>query len=134
MASMNLSVVTPTGAVVEAEISEATLPGAAGVFGVYPQHQPALIMLGGGLMSYIGPDGEGELLIRGGVAEISGDTLLVITDHALSLDKAERAEAESVLASAMSALEAAEFLDESTLMRLSTDQRYAETVLKTAGQ
>ena len=90
-------------------------------------------MLGGGLMSYTGPDGEGELLIRGGVAEISGDTLLVITDHALSLDEAERAEAESVLASAMSALEAAEILDESTLMRLSTDQRYAETVLKTAG-
>jgi len=133
MASMNLSVVTPTGAVVESEISEATLPGAAGVFGVYPQHQPALIMLGGGLMSYTGPDGGGELLIRGGVAEISGDTLLVITDHALSPDEADRTEAESVLASAMSALEAAEFLDDSTLMRLSTDQRYAETVLKTAG-
>jgi F0F1-type ATP synthase epsilon subunit len=49
MASMNLSVVTPTGAVVDTEISEATLPGAAGVFGVYPQHQPSLIMLGGGI-------------------------------------------------------------------------------------
>jgi F-type H+-transporting ATPase subunit epsilon len=133
MASMNLSVVTPTGAVVDTEISEATLPGAAGVFGVYPQHQPSLIMLGGGIMTFVGVEGEGELLIRGGVAEISGDSLLVITDHALEPSDADREEAEGVLQGAIAELEAAEFLDDSTLLRLSTDQRYAETVLKTAG-
>jgi hypothetical protein len=67
------------------------------------------------------------------VAEISGDSLLVITDHALEPSDADREEAEGVLQGAIAELEAAEFLDDSTLLRLSTDQRYAETVLKTAG-
>ena len=70
MAAFNLTVVTPTGAVVDSEIDEATLPGAYGEFGVLPSHQPALIMLGGGSLSYNGPAGSGQVLIRGGVAEI----------------------------------------------------------------
>ena len=55
MAQFKLSVVTPTGSVLDADVSEATVPGAAGEFGMYADHQPALIMLGGGLLSYGAP-------------------------------------------------------------------------------
>ncbi len=133
MAKMKLSVVTPTGSIVDTDIFEATVPGSAGVFGVYPMHQPALIMLGGGLLTYKGIEDDGEFLVRGGVAEVSADCLLIITDHAIAPDDADREEAEGILQTAMKALEDVEFLDESTLARISTDRGYAESALKILG-
>ena len=130
MANMNLSVVTPTGAVVETEILEATVPGSAGEFGVYPDHQPALIMLGGGLVTYQGVEETGEFLIRGGVAEVSADSLLIITDHALSPEDADADEARELLEAAEAALESVEKLDDSFLARVRADRGYAESVLK----
>ena len=133
MATMKLSIVTPTGSVVDTDVTEATVPGAAGVFGVYPDHQPALIMLGGGLLSYEGSEGPGEVHVRGGVAEISADCLLIITDCALVPADADRSEAEELLEQSIAALQEAEFLDESTLAKITTDREYAEAILKTAG-
>jgi len=133
MAKMTLSIVTPTGSVVDTDIFEATVPGSAGIFGVYPQHQPALIMLGGGVLTYKGIEEDGEILIRGGVAEVSADCLLIITDYALDPEDADRSEAEEILEAALGALDEVEFLDESTLARISTDRGYAESVLKTSG-
>ena len=111
MATMNLSVVTPVGSLVDTEVLEVTVPGAAGTFGVYPNHQPALIMLGGGALTYQGPEDSGEVLIRGGVAEISGDTILIITDHAELPEEADREAAEALLESAMAGPEDGEILD-----------------------
>ena len=133
MATMKLSVVTPTGSIVDTQVTEATVPGAAGVFGVYPDHQPALIMLGGGLLSYQGVEESGEVLIRGGVAEVTADCLLIITDCAQDPEDANREEAEEILEKGISTLENAEFLDETTLSQISTDQGYAEAVLKRTG-
>jgi F-type H+-transporting ATPase subunit epsilon len=133
MATMKLSIVTPTGSVVDTDVTEATVPGSAGMFGVYPDHQSALIMLGGGILSYESSEGAGEVLIRGGVAEISGDCLLIITDWAFAPEDADRAEAEALLEESITALQEAEFLDESTLAKITTDRAYAESALKAAG-
>ena len=116
----------------DTEVLEVTVPGAAGTFGVYPNHQPALIMLGGGV-TYQGPEDSGEVLIRGGVAEISGDTILIITDHAELPEEADREAAEALLESAMAGPEDGEILDDAVLARLTKDRSYAEAVLKTAG-
>ena len=130
MANMKLSVVTPTGSVVDAEVVEATIPGAAGVFTVYAEHQPALIMLGGGILTFQGADGDGEVFIRGGVAEISGDSLLVMTDYALTRDDIARDQAQAVLEDANERLENIDYLDDNQLLRIKIDQNYAESVLE----
>jgi len=130
---MNLSIVTPVGSLVEAEVSEVTVPGAAGIFGVYPNHQPALVMLGGGELTYQGVEENGQVLIRGGVAEISGDTILIITDHAELPGDADREAAETILESAMQGPQDGEILDDIVLARITKDRAYAEAVLKTAG-
>ena len=130
MDNMKLSVVTPTGSVVDAEVVEATIPGAAGVFTVYAEHQPALIMLGGGILTFQGSDGDGEVFIRGGVAEISGESLLVMTDYALTRDDIARDQAQAVLEDANERLENIDYLDDNQLLRIKIDQNYAESVLE----
>ncbi|MEE2757133.1 MAG: ATP synthase F1 subunit epsilon [Myxococcota bacterium] len=129
MAKMNLSIVTPTGSVVDAVVVEVTVPGAAGMFTVYAEHQPALIMLGGGVLSYQGLDGDGEIFIRGGVAEISSDSILIMTDYALTRDEIDRDKAADVLQQANRRLEESEYLGDDQLLRINIDQRYAESVL-----
>jgi F-type H+-transporting ATPase subunit epsilon len=134
VAEFKLSIVTPTGSVLDADVSEATVPGVAGEFGVFSEHQPALMMLGGGLLSYHGSEETGTILIRGGVAEVGPNSLLILTDHAITPESADRAEAEALLEQ-LSAEEAIvdALLDDARVRRHSTTRSYAEAVIKVAG-
>ena len=134
MAQMNLNIVTPTGSVVNTQVMEVSVPGSAGQFGVYPMHQSALVLLGGGLLTYEGMDEKGELLIRGGVAEISHESVRILTDYAFAPGDADTEEAAEMLKSADAALESDEFLNEDKLNRIATDRGYAESVLAYAGR
>ncbi len=134
MAKFKLSIVTPSGSVLDTDVFEATIPGAAGEFGVYSEHQPALVMLGGGLLSYQGIEDNGEVLIRGGVAEVGPDSLLILTDHAVLSGDADRDEAEAILEGLTSAESDSEvILDDHQVQRDATARGYAEAVLKVAG-
>ena len=130
MAAFNLTVVTPTGAVIDSEIDEATLPGAQGEFGVLPNHRPALMMLGGGSLSYVGPAGSGQVLIRGGVAEIRPDAILVLTDRAETPDQVDRAQAQAILDASNSIQEDGQILDDALILKRASERGYAEAALK----
>ena len=82
MAKLNLSVVTPRGAVVDTTVDEVEMPAAFGEMGVLPDHQPGLLMLGGGLLTYTGGEGGGRVYLRGGVAEVGPTRVLILTDEA----------------------------------------------------
>ena len=109
------------------------VPGAAGEFGVYPSHQPALIMLGGGALSYQGIEDNGEIFIRGGVAEVSPDTLLILTDFAVMSDEVDREDAEALLAEVEASVGPDDVLDDARVRKIATSRGYAEAVLKVAG-
>src|SRR3954469_2232889 len=49
---MRLSVTTPRGSLVDAEVDEVTAPGALGEFGILPQHVPFLSALKPGVFVY----------------------------------------------------------------------------------
>lgn len=132
MAGIKLEVVTPTGKVLDAQVSSVTAPGAEGDFGVLPEHRPGLVMLGGGALSYEGSD-SGQVFIRGGVAEVRPDGLLVLADDATTPESIDRAAAEALLQAAIQGLEKAEFLDDARLQRFNADRAYAEAVLKVSG-
>ena len=133
MARLNLSVVTPTGAVVDTDVDQVDMPGALGEMGILPDHQPALIMLGGGALAYSGGEGGGLVYIRGGVAEVGPGRVLVLTDEASLPGDADRSETEVVLDSVLKKLDGADALDEATTLRLNADRGYAEAILKSAG-
>ncbi len=133
MAKMTFSVVTPEGAEVETDVFSATLPGVAGELGVLPQHCPGLIQLGGGVLAYEGIEGNDSFFIRGGVAEIGREHILVLTEEVTRAEDADRGEAEKLVTEAVQRLEKAEMVDEELLRNAETDRGYGEAILKSAG-
>lgn len=129
MAKIKLEVVTPTGKVVEAETDAVTAPGVVGELGIMPDHRPALIQLGGGAIQYDG----GKVYVRGGVAEVRPDGVLVLADQAVLPENADRTAAETLLKETLEIMNSNDFLDESRLADLDNRRAYAEAVLKSAG-
>jgi len=100
---MRLSVTTPRGALVEAEVEEVTAPGALGEFGVLPGHVPFLSVLKPGVFVYRTKDGARYLAVGGGVLEVAragekGDKVLVLVDQATHAREVDRESAAKELA------------------------------------
>ena len=93
---MRLSLTTPRGALVDAEVDEVTAPGALGEFGVLPGHVPFLSVLRPGVFVYQTKEGPRYLAVGDGVLEVArvsgdkGDKVLVLVDqatHAREIDR-----------------------------------------------
>ena len=92
---MRLSVTTPRGALVDADVDEVTAPGALGEFGVLPGHVPFLSVLRPGVFVYRTKDGPRYLAVGDGVLEVAragekGDKVLVLVDQASHAREVDR--------------------------------------------
>ncbi|HEV3030060.1 MAG TPA: ATP synthase F1 subunit epsilon, partial [Polyangia bacterium] len=114
---MKLSVTTPRGALVDADVDEVTAPGALGEFGVLPGHVPLMSALKPGVLVYRA----GGAGARGGVVAVgpgflqvaapaqndtAHDRVLVLVDQALAAGDIDRAQAQKDLAAAENELAA----------------------------
>ena len=115
---MRLSVTTPRGALVEADIEQVTAPGELGEFGVLPGHVPLMSALKPGVLWYKATDHVGVLAIGPGFLQVAQlaqqgdgaggdhghgatrDRVLVLVDQALTASDVDRAAAEKELAAA----------------------------------
>jgi len=100
---MRLSLTTPRGALVEADVEEVTAPGALGEFGVLPGHVPFLSVLKPGVFLYRTKDGPRYLAVGDGVLEVAragekGDKVLVLVDQATHAREVDREAAARELA------------------------------------
>ncbi len=99
---MRLSLTTPRGAVIDADVEEVVAPGALGEFGVLPGHVPFLSVLRPGVFSYRGKDGARTLATGDGVLEVArgprGDKVLVLVDRAVAALEVDREAAAQELA------------------------------------
>ena len=98
---LRLSIVTPTGAITDTEVTEMVAPGLLGEFGVLPGHLPFLSAMDAGVLSYV-EDGHTHVLAVGpGYVEVGvGDEIIVLTEAALApreidLESAGREEREA---------------------------------------
>lgn len=125
-AKFHLQIVSPAQSVIDAEVNLVEIPGAEGDFGVLAGHAPLISMLRPGVIS-IHQDGKvTRLFATSGYAEVSPDSVIVLSDdiHDLSnitpeqakevLENAERdvshAESDSDKAKAMKKVDAAKAL------------------------
>ncbi|MCB9546504.1 MAG: ATP synthase F1 subunit epsilon [Myxococcales bacterium] len=129
MAELRLEIVTPTGRVLDVMAGEVRAPGAAGELGILPQHRPGLIKLSGGAVAWTGA-AAGEVLIRGGIAEIRPDGVLILADQAVRRADADRAEAQAILDAQAVAMAAETYLDDDHIFGFASSRAYAETILK----
>ncbi|MCX6567149.1 MAG: hypothetical protein NTW38_12155 [Candidatus Aminicenantes bacterium] len=77
-----LRVVTSKSLLIETDADEAQIPTIDGLIGVFPNHQPLIVALGRGTLSYRQAAYEERFEIDGGYAEISPDSVLVFTESA----------------------------------------------------
>ncbi len=78
---LTLSVVTPTGAAVTAETDQVEAPSVHGEFGVLPGHRPLLAALRAGVVRYRTAGKTLAVAVGPGFAEISPDSVTVLTDR-----------------------------------------------------
>jgi F-type H+-transporting ATPase subunit epsilon len=103
---MKLEIVTPDGIIFNGNITEATLPGQEGEFGVLPEHASLLSLLTTGVISIVKENGNSEgIAIESGYAKVEEDKVLCVVEGAVAI----RGETESEIADALD--EAKELLE-----------------------
>lgn len=96
---LHLEVATVNQLLFEGDVQEVSLPGEAGGLGVLPGHDPVLLLLKSGPLTYR-TDRQGDaqtLYVIGGLAEVGTGYVRVLADHAVHSDDADarrRAEAQ----------------------------------------
>jgi len=128
MASTNLRlrIVTPERLLLDEEVEEVVAPGAAGEFGVLPDHIAFLTELAPGRLVYRANAQRHVIAIFGGYAEVADNVMTVLADGAeparqIDLDAAKRAHDEAETALKTLDVDSAEFL----LARRSLDREAA---------
>jgi len=96
--ALALSVVTPSGVVLEQQVDEVTVPGLTGEFGVLPGHIALLSATRAGVLSYRRGGERGRVALGAGFAEVDGKGAVVaLVKQAALPAKIDRAAAEELL-------------------------------------
>jgi len=91
---LTLTVVTPERSVVErAPCDAVSLPGELGELGILPGHTPLVALLGVGRVVWTDAGRKTSVAVRGGFAEVAGDSVRVLADLAAERDVIDAAEA-----------------------------------------
>ena len=80
--ALTLHLITPTRQLVEAEVEQVVAPGAAGQFGVLPEHVTFLGELDLGLLTYVEHGTTKRVVVHGGYAEVVDNVVTILADEA----------------------------------------------------
>lgn len=127
MAKLRVEIVTPTGSVLDTEVASVRIPGSVGEADILPGHRPALIMLSGGKILFEGTDAE-NVAIRGGLAEVRSDGVLILADEAAPLSELSQDDARQGLRALNEGMTTGT-LDNERLLRIEADRRFFEAIL-----
>ena len=107
MSQLTCQFVRPDKLLYEGAIDHVILQTRSGELGVWPGHASEICALGTGVVRITTPESEGKevklVAISGGYAEIDDDTVIILADHARSLDDIEPDVVEETRESAISA-------------------------------
>jgi F-type H+-transporting ATPase subunit epsilon len=102
--TLRLEIVTPEAKAYSEDVEMVVLPGTDGELGVYPQHVPVLTTLKPGELRVFKSGQETSLAVGEGFAEITGDSISVLTDMALESTAIDESAAEAAVARAQAAM------------------------------
>ena len=133
---LHLEVITPSGSVLSAQVEQVTAPGIEGEFQVLPAHLPALVILGGGKLSYTVKGEKKDLYLRGGVAEVSHGIekaeeggVLILAEETQTSDQLDKERAQSLKETAEANLLKSDYVTDEKLARIRQDIDFAEAIL-----
>ena len=90
--TIQLELVTPTRMMAHKAVQMVVAPGVEGLFGVLPRHAPLLARLERGIVE-VHEDGKvtDRIMIDGGVADVSGESVIIMAERAIDLATADEA-------------------------------------------
>jgi F-type H+-transporting ATPase subunit epsilon len=98
--TFQLSVISPERAILETPATFVVLPAHDGEIGVLAHRAPLLVRLGVGWLRADTPEGKRRLLVDGGFAQVVGDKVTVLTEHAQQPGEIDPEAARQALAAA----------------------------------
>lgn len=82
MSELQLRVVSPDSVLFDGPAASVVVPAWDGKLGILPKHAPMIALLGCGELSIDLPGGGSErFFVAGGVLEVSGDDLMILTEY-----------------------------------------------------
>jgi F-type H+-transporting ATPase subunit epsilon len=122
---LTLEIVTPEARVYSDTIDAVVIPTTEGEVGILPGHIPLLTQIENGELRVTKGNQTLTLAVSGGFAEVEGDRVHVLAEHAITEEKIDEKAVEEALRRAEKELQAAENLDPQQYERLQGLVRYA---------
>jgi F-type H+-transporting ATPase subunit epsilon len=122
---LTLEIVTPEAKVYSDTIDSVVIPTVEGEIGVLPGHIPLLTQVEHGELRVTKGTDTHFLAVSGGFAEIEGDTVRVLAEHAITEEKIDESAVEAALKRAEEQMANAKTLDPKELEHLQGLVRYA---------
>jgi F-type H+-transporting ATPase subunit epsilon len=90
--TFKFELVSPEKLLISADVREVLVPGSEGDFTVLPNHAPVIAMLRPGILRVPGYDGpNGAIYVRGGLADVGPERLIVLAEQAVPLGQVDAA-------------------------------------------
>ena len=122
---LTLEIVTPEARVYSDTIETVVIPTTTGEVGILPGHIPLLTQIEHGELR-VTKDGQTSLLaVSGGFAEVEGDHVHVLAEHAITLEKIDEQAVVEALKRAEEQLKAAKDMDPKEYEHLQSLVRYS---------
>ena len=122
---LTLEIVTPEARVYSDTIDTVVIPTVEGEVGILPGHIPLLTQVEDGELRVSKGGVTQFLAVSGGFAEVEGDAVRVLAEHAISEDKIDEKAVEAALKRAQDQLADAKHLDPQQYERLQSLVRYS---------
>ncbi len=127
--SLTLEIVTPEAKVYSDTIDSVVIPTVEGEIGVLPGHIPLLTQVAHGELRVTKGTSTQMLAVGGGFAQIDGDRVRVLAEHAITEEKIDEHAVEAALKRAEEELKAAKDMDPQQYEHLQSLVRYSGTQL-----
>ncbi len=127
--SLTLEIVTPEAKVYSDTIDSVVIPTVEGEIGVLPGHIPLLTQIEHGELRVTKGGAVQWLAIGGGFAQIDGDRVRVLAEHAITEDKIDESAVETAMKRAEQQLRDAKDMDPQQYEHLQSLVRYTGTQL-----
>jgi F-type H+-transporting ATPase subunit epsilon len=117
-----LEIVSPERLVISETVKSVVVPGADGYFTVLGEHPPLMTTLRPGFITVEDNAGVSHVYyVRGGFADVSPEGLTILAEEARPVAEFKREEIEGLIASGMTALEAAATAEEQSRLQSELD-------------
>jgi F-type H+-transporting ATPase subunit epsilon len=127
--ALTLEIVTPEARVYSDTIDTVVIPTTSGEVGILPGHIPLLTQVEHGELRVTKNGQTSFLAISGGFAEVEGDHVHVLAEHAITEEKIDENAVEAALKRAEQAIKDAKDMDPNEFEHLQNMVRFAGTQL-----